>query len=102
MEDSKALSSLSYFSVCFAPVLLPFIVLLASSNPNVKKHAKSSLISQLIPLLFFPFIIFSFFTSAVTSDEIPILFLTMFVLYGIISLIVFIWNIVKGVKLLAN
>ena len=102
MEDSKALSSLSYLSVCFAPVLLPFIVLLASSNPNVKRHAKTSLISQLLPFLFFPFIILSLFTSAMTYDEIPILFLTLFVLYGITSLIVFIWNIVKGIRLLAN
>lgn len=102
MEDNKALSSLSYLSVCFAPVLLPFIVLLASSNETVKKHVKSSLISQLIPIVFLPFMFFSFFTSAVAFDEFPVLMIVLFILHGITSLIVFIWNIVKGIKVLAN
>ena len=71
MEDNKALSSLSYLSVCFAPVLLPFMF-------------------------------FSFFTSAMAFDEFPVLMIVLFILHGITSLIVFIWNIVKGIKVLAN
>lgn len=102
VEDNKILSFFSYISVCFAPVIVPFIILLASSNQAVKKNAKSSLISQLIPLAFIPFIFFSIFTSSTVTDEVPVLMIVLFVLYGITSLVVFIWNIVKGIKILAN
>jgi len=102
MEDGKLLSSLSYFSIFFAPVLLPFIVLLVSNDQVVKKHAKSSMLSQLIPLIFLPFLIFSIFSSVMTYDEIPVLFLSLIVLHVITSFIVLIWNVVRGVKVLAN
>ena len=102
MEDNRILSFISYISVCFAPVIVPFIILLASSNQAVKQNAKSSLISQLIPLAYIPFIIFSIITTTTVSDQVPVLMIALFVLYGIASLVVFIWNIVKGIKVLAN
>ncbi|MGG0643456.1 DUF4870 domain-containing protein [Sporosarcina gallistercoris] len=118
MDNSKLLSSLSYFSVFFAPLLLPFIVWLVADNQDVKFHSKRALISHLIPtvLLVAASLIsfFQFFSFRHTSTEFldspsmfassdsigfwgaaPILFMLM---YSFLFVIVLIWNVVQGVK----
>lgn len=118
MDNSKLLSSLSYFSVLFAPLLLPFIVWIVADNRDVKHHSKRALISHLIPtvLLIAASLIsfFQFFSFRQTSTDFldsqslltapnsigfwgaaPILFM---MIYSFLFLIVLVWNIVQGVK----
>lgn len=118
LDNSKLLSSLSYFSVFFAPLLLPFIVWLVADNQDVKHHSKRALISHLIPtvLLVAASLIsfFQFFSFRQTSTDLlnspsmfnssnsigfwgaaPILFMMM---YSFLFVIVLIWNVVQGVK----
>lgn len=113
VDNNRALSSLCYFSILFAPFLLPIIIYFVSVDKEVKYHAKRSLLSHLIPvgLLIIAFIVFAIgmvSASTVTFDGtnsgfgilatgLPFLFM---IVYGIVSLIVLIWNIVQGVKVL--
>ncbi len=114
MDNHRILSALCYFSVLFAPFLLPIIVYFISSDTEIKHHAKRSLISHMIPigvgLIGIIFLIVGSFTlyspspslnSSTSFDfyaaSLPFLFM---VLYFILSIIVLIWNIVQGVKLL--
>lgn len=118
MDNSKLLSSLSYFSVFFAPLLLPFILWMVADHQDVKRHSKRALISHLIPtvLLVAASLIsfFQFFSFRQTSNDllhatsmlapspsigfwgaVPILFM---MLYSFLFVIVLIWNVVQGVK----
>ncbi len=115
--DNRVLSALCYFSVLFAPFLLPLIVYFISPDTDVKYHAKRSFLSHLIPVAlgiigFFVLMVssFSMFNTMdysmapdVTSSfdfmaaGIPILFM---LLYGILSIVVLIWNIVQGIKVI--
>ncbi|MBT2689090.1 DUF4870 domain-containing protein [Bacillus sp. ISL-47] len=101
METRKVLSALSYFSIMFAGFIFPLIVFFATGDPEVKRHAKSAFLSHLIPLVPVPFIIFAAVTQfTVTGQDIPVFFLAAVVITIILSLIVLIWNIIKGVKVL--
>lgn len=110
MENNKILSALSYFSVLFAPFILPIIVFFVSQDKEVKHHAKRSLISHLIPFIFMVIIVISIFSSifsmsmSTTYNE-PSLLMTsapiIFVLlYLVVYVIILIWNIIQGVKVL--
>lgn len=110
MENNKILSSLSYFSILFAPFILPIIVFFVSQDKDVKYHAKRSVISHLIPviLMIIAFIgmITSMFTFSATSayDDSSFLFAAapaiFMLVYFIIYVIVLVWNIIQGVKVL--
>lgn len=112
MTNNKLLSALCYFSIFFSPLLLPAIVYFITDDHEVKGHAKSSLISHLAPvvLLIAGFILFSLSMFSYESriptmltgqfdfwGLAPILF--MFI-YGLLFLIVVIWNLYQGVKVL--
>ncbi|WP_231593981.1 DUF4870 domain-containing protein [Cytobacillus firmus] len=101
LETRKVLSALSYFSIMFAGFIFPLIVFFASEDREVKRHAKSAFLSHLIPLVPVPFIVFAAVTQfAVYDQEIPVFFLAAVGITIILLLIVFIWNIIKGVKVL--
>ncbi|REB05297.1 DUF4870 domain-containing protein [Sporosarcina sp. BI001-red] len=118
LDNSKLLSSLSYFSVFFAPLLLPFIVWMVADNRDVKRHSKRALVSHLIPtvLLVAASLIsfFQFFSIRQTSTEFlnspsmvtapnsigfwgaaPVLFM---MIYSFLFMVVLVWNVVQGVK----
>ena len=114
LMNNKLLAALCYFSVFFAPFLLPVIVFFITDDREVKFHAKRSLVSHLVPvvLLIAGFIIFSFSMFSLTSQMnsiygdgfgfnlwqwTPFLFI---LLYGLLFVIIVIWNIVQGVKVL--
>jgi hypothetical protein len=115
VDNNRALSALCYFSILFAPFLLPIIIYFISVDRVVKYHAKRSLMSHLIPvgLLLIAFMVFAISMLSVTANSfdgsspgfgilatgVPFLFM---IVYGIISLIVLIWNIIQGVKVLQN
>lgn len=106
MNETKVLSSLSYFSIFFAPFILPLIVFFASSNEITKGHAKRAFLSHLIPVIagiivFFIIFVFAFNSSAMTDSSGPfIAFILIMIVYAILSLGITIWNIVQGIRVL--
>jgi hypothetical protein len=95
---------LSYFSIFFAGFLFPLIVFLISENKEVKSHAKKALFSHLIPIIPVPFIVITAIVQTLRSPygEPSILFFVGVGLTVILSLIVLIWNIVKGIQVLSK
>lgn len=112
MNNSKVLSALSYFSVLFAPFIVPIIVFFVSQDKEVKYHAKKSFISHIIPVVLMIIIFISVFATTIPTSasmvltfEKPSLWATFgpllfIMLYIIIYLIVLVWNIIQGVKVL--
>ena len=106
METNKILSSLSYFSILFAPFLLPIIVYFVSEDREVKYHAKRSLISHIFPVILTVILFFSLFLNifSIPADGtslgpivLPIILMLLYMLvYGILL----IWNIIQGIKVL--
>ena len=104
------LASLSYFSVLFAPFILPIIVYFISQDYHVKQHAKRALVSHIIPVVLMIVLFIIVFASFVpfsmnTTYEEPSLFTAstpmLFVLvYMLIYATIFIWNIIQGIKVL--
>lgn len=112
MSNSKLLSALCYFSVFFAPLLLPVIIYFVSDEFEVRCHAKKSLVSHIIPValliagfVIFSFSIFSFNADTFTANSssmffwgaVPVLFI---LLYSLLYLVVVVWNVYQGVKVL--
>jgi protein-S-isoprenylcysteine O-methyltransferase Ste14 len=102
METRKVLSGLCYFSVFFAGFLFPLVVFLASGDEGTKKHAKKALLSHLIPLIPLPLLVFAIFNDieAINNGAIPVFTIVTGVIMVIVSIIVVIWNVIKGVKAL--
>ncbi|WP_226528838.1 DUF4870 domain-containing protein [Metabacillus niabensis] len=101
-NTNKFLASLNYFSVFIAPLLLPIIIYFVVDHLEVKQHAKKALVSHIIPFLSIIGLFITIFFAAASSssgDTAFFLIITGFVLVGLINLIVFIWNIVKGIKI---
>lgn len=101
MDTDKILSALSYFSIFFAGFIFPLILFFTTGSETVKEHAKKALLSHIIPMLSLPLIISGLFLDPVLvsgANEIPFFFLTAVLLSLVLSLIVVIWNIIKGIK----
>ena len=93
-SNNKVISSLCYFSIFFAPFLLPLIVYFIVDDSEVKRHAISSLLSHIFPVIIIPL-----FIIAVIFNSIG-LFFFLFVLSGILTIAIYAWNIIKGIQLL--
>lgn len=102
MDTRKVLSGLCYFSIFFAGILFPLVVMFASGDDVTKRHAKKAFLSHLIPLIPIPLLIFALFTdfNAINNEVIPIFTLVTAGIMILVSLIVTIWNVIKGVKAL--
>jgi hypothetical protein len=102
MDTRKVLSGLCYFSIFFAGILFPLVVMLASGDEVTKSHAKKAFLSHLIPLIPVPLLIFAIFNdiNAINNGAIPVFTLVSAAIMVLISLIVTIWNVIKGVKAL--
>jgi ABC-type multidrug transport system permease subunit len=105
MSLEKVLSSLCYFSTFFAPFIFPIIIYFVVKDTLTKYHAKRALLSHLIPLLSFILIGGALAISAWLNHSIEtsgVIVAICFVVSGILNLIVLIWNIVQGIKVLTN
>ncbi|MEH7075770.1 DUF4870 domain-containing protein [Neobacillus drentensis] len=103
METRKVLSSLCYFSIFFAGFLFPLIVYFASGDDVTKSHAKRSLLSHLIPLIPTALMVFTILNDIFNlHDRISALTIISIVVLLLTGVIVIIWNIIKGVKVLIN
>jgi hypothetical protein len=102
MDTRKVLSGLCYFSIFFAGILFPLVVMFASGDDVTKSHAKKAFFSHLIPLIPVPLLIFALFTdlNTINNDGIPVFTLISAGIMVLLSLIVTIWNVIKGVKAL--
>ncbi|MDC2865678.1 MULTISPECIES: DUF4870 domain-containing protein [unclassified Bacillus (in: firmicutes)] len=103
MNGNKILAALSYFSVLFAPILFPVIVWIVGDY-ETRSHAKRALWTHLIPgistiigLAVLGIMSFGFNQPGATLG---IGALITVCICGLISLYYFIWNIVKGIKVL--
>jgi hypothetical protein len=104
METNKVLAALSYFSVLFAGFIFPLVVYFVTEDVNVKKHAKKAFLSHLIPLIPIP-LIFIVVINDITGNQGEVFPVLLIIAVGssiILSLVVLIWNIIKGVKVLKN
>ncbi|QTD42909.1 DUF4870 domain-containing protein [Sporosarcina sp. Te-1] len=112
MDNSKILSALCYFSIFFSPLLLPVIVYFVTNDHEVKTHAKRSLISHLAPVVVLIAGFFILSLSLVSFETrlaglmtgqfnfwslAPFLFMAV---YGVLSLVIIVWNVYQGVKVL--
>lgn len=101
MDTKRILSALCYFSIMFAGILFPLVAYLASEDGDVKFHAKKALMSHLIPLIPVPLILIAVFIDFNGgTGEFPVFLLSSAILIVILSFIVLVWNLVKGIKVL--
>ncbi|PGS55433.1 DUF4870 domain-containing protein [Bacillus sp. AFS041924] len=101
MEANKILSSLCYFSVFFAPFLFPIIVYFVAKDQQLKSHSKRAFFSHILPFLTIIILaLISLFTFNTFGDGASFAIIGGFILAFIVNLIVFIWNIVQGIKVL--
>ena len=116
MDNNRVLSSLCYFSIFFAGFILPLIVYFVATEQEVKSHAKRAFISHL--LLIIPTIlgiilfIFSMAASPLnyemnitnepsgTGTFLVIAWFIFVIVEVVLSIAVFIWNIIQGIKVL--
>ncbi|MBF0705660.1 MULTISPECIES: DUF4870 domain-containing protein [Bacillales] len=95
MSVEKVMSSLCYFSVFFAPFLFPIIVYFVVKDEEVSYHAKRSIVSHLLP-----FLTILLALVAVFMMDIGVVIILGFLLFSLLNVIVFVWNIVKGIQVL--
>ncbi|MBM7585972.1 hypothetical protein JOC86_002514 [Bacillus pakistanensis] len=103
METNKLLSSLCYFSIFFAGFIFPIIVYFIAEDPEVKNHAKVAFLSHLLPVIAVPLVIAGVFFDIgilATGSGFPF-FMSMGIGISILlSIVVMIWNIYRGIKIL--
>lgn len=105
-SNSKALSALCYFSVLFAPFLLPIIVYFVVDDTDVKHHAKRAFMSHLLSvILAFILVVIYFFIFLNTPDQtlstaLLVLLIAVTIIFIIAYAIIFIWNIIQAVKVM--
>lgn len=102
MESNKILSSLCYFSIFFAAFLFPIVVYFVTQDYKIKTHAKRAFFSHLLPFLTVALIfVFSFFSINHTNGSVGLAFVGI-ALGIIINIVVVIWNIIQGIKVLTH
>lgn len=101
METRKVLSSLCYFSIFFAGFIFPLVVLLASGDSETKQNAKKALLLHIIPIIPVPILITAILLDVDKIETgIPVFTIVSVILFAVTFVVVMIWNIVKGVKVL--
>lgn len=103
MENNKILSALNYFSIFFAPFIVPIIIWVAVPDQEVKHHAKRALLSHIIPVVLGIFLFIYFIVGmslANVTQSWIVISIGGAIIYGLISLALVIWNIIQGVKVL--
>jgi len=101
VNTDKLIAALCYFSIFFAGFILPVVVYIVVQNPTVKKHALHALVSHIIPFATLIFIIIPFFFLW-SVEVFAVVMIFVFILLGLINIGIVIWNIVKGIQVLAH
>lgn len=107
MQDNRVLNALSYFSVIFAPFLVPLIIWILGKDDDVKYHAKRAFLSHIVPtilIIILAIVVFFGFIAEAnmngTGDTTAIGMVFGMAVCGLVYFIAFIWNIVQGIKVL--
>lgn len=107
-NNQNVLSSLNYFSVFFAPILFPIIVWLFSQKP-VTAHAKKALLNHIGVVIFYFLSSMAFIFSKEVYEKsfdnpmmISYISITLGLLFAIIVVMLFIFNLIRGIKLLSK
>lgn len=102
MSADRILASLSYFSLFFAPFLFPIIVYFLTDG-ETKRHARNAFISHIIPfIILISGIIFAFVVGFGDIDFASITLILAIALFGIITFILYVWNVFMGIKVLIS
>lgn len=91
----QLLSSLSYFSIFFAPFIFPLLVWIFSPDAYVAKHARRALFSHVFPVIAAIPLIYMAVTSGSFGSVIGYL-----ILFGIIYFGTFVYNVIMGIQVL--
>lgn len=105
-NNQNVLSSLNYFSVFFAPFLLPIVVWICAKKP-VTTHAKKALLNHIgIAIFYFLSSLAFIFSKEVyekpfdNQDMISNVSIGIGLIFGIVIIVLFIINLIRGIKLL--
>jgi transcriptional regulator with XRE-family HTH domain len=103
-SNRNFLSSLCYFSIFFAPLFFPLLIILFEYE-EVKQHGKRALISQLIPtatmiFMIIIYMIIYFLSIQVEGIHVPNSTIVNggMILFILITIGIAMWNIKEGVK----
>ncbi|GAA0414899.1 MAG: DUF4870 domain-containing protein [Bacillota bacterium] len=102
MKPNNILSSLSYFSIFFAPFLFPIIVYFVADK-SVKHHAIKALWAHLVPFITIVCIIVIAVTLGISQLSQTVnggILIGVAILAVIVNVYFFIWNLVRGIKVL--
>ena len=107
-NNQNVLSSLNYFSVFFAPILFPIIVWIFTQKP-VTTHAKKALLNHIgVAIFYFLSSIVFIFSKEVYEKPfdnpmtISYTSITLGLHFAIIVVMLFIFNLIRGIKLLSK
>lgn len=104
-QAGRVLASVSYFSIFFAPIILPIIIWIFADKP-ASTHAAKSLFYHIITYLgpIFIIIIASLGSMLVNQQHQTIIVIT--IIFAIILIILTIWytikNVYRGIKVLIS
>ncbi|KKB75099.1 MULTISPECIES: membrane protein [Bacillus] len=105
-RNNALIAAICYFSVFFAPLILPIAAYFITDDQETKKHAMRSLISHIIPFISVVILAAGAISGTVIFNDGG--FLAFFSVFGgiiffvVISLIIAIWNVVQGIKMLTR
>ncbi|MBC1499564.1 hypothetical protein HB943_03035 [Listeria weihenstephanensis] len=105
MNKDKIWVILSYASHFFLPVIFPALVWIFVKSDYVKRHAKTVFLVDLVPTaLNILFLIIIGLYGFSTGDESGMTFIALFMLglILVINIVIFIWIIVRIVKVAVN
>jgi hypothetical protein len=111
MDTRKLLAALAYFSIFFMGFILPAVLYFVSDDRYVKDHAKAAFLSHCIPVAAVVVAFVGMLLTGVGAFGIGGsveaagvgTLVGMFLLFGaaaLVSLVVAIWNVYKGIKVL--
>jgi len=101
MDTKRWLSALCYFSIMFAGILFPLVVYFVSEDQEVKQHAKRALFSHLVPVIPIPLVLYSVYLDVMGGHgDYWMYALLGGILIAVLGIIVLVWNLVKGIKVL--
>ncbi|KKE78836.1 MULTISPECIES: DUF4870 domain-containing protein [Bacillaceae] len=103
IEENKLLSALCYWSIFFAPILFPILVWIFG-NETTKLHAKKALWTHIIPAIASLIAILVLGTLGLGLSEPTGAFFIATIIAVVICFLIdiyyFIWNIIKGIKVI--
>ncbi|WP_281975211.1 DUF4870 domain-containing protein [Halobacillus litoralis] len=103
-SNRNFLSSLNYFSFFFAPFFFPLLTMIFGYE-EIKLHGKRALISHLIPIATFVFMVITYGIIHLLSTQLKVIDVpnstiqgSSMILLALITIGVAIWNIKQGIK----